>query len=263
MHPAIELNQVCVRHMRRTILDVSHLAMEAGRITALVGPNGAGKSTLVKLCLGLEKTTRGAIRVLGQDTTFLTGSQWAILRQRLGYIPQAAGRVVEAPITVREVVSMGRTARAGLFHALSHADHCLVDIWMERLGLTSLSDALYTEISGGEQRKCLIARALVQEPELLLLDEPTANLDMGGRETIIRVISKLHNDYALTVVMVCHELEDLPPACERLHLLDKGRLIDSGTPQSVMTPERLSGLYGVNLKLWRHEGRYRVIPGGV
>lgn len=260
---AIELNQVSVRRHFRTILEVSRLTMAAGRITALVGPNGAGKTTLVKLCLGLLQPTRGSISILGQPTSHFNNSQWANLRQRIGYVPQTAGRVVEAPITVREVVSMGRTARAGLFHALSHADKGMVDRWMEQLGLASLSETLYTEISGGEQRKCLIARALAQEPELLLLDEPTAHLDLGGRETIVRLVGELHKTYALTVLWVCHELEDLPPACESLQLLDKGCHLASGKPETVMTPERLAGLYGVNLQLRRYDGRYRVTPGGM
>ena len=148
----------------------------------------------------------------------------------------------ELPLTVREVVAIGRTARAGLFHPLSRDDWQTVDQWIERLGLAALADRAFSQISGGEQRKTIIARAMAQEPELLLLDEPTANLDLGWRERIVETVQTLYTQTRISVVLVCHELEVLPPSCRQVVLLDAGRVAATGSPEAVFTPERVAAL---------------------
>lgn len=225
-----------------------------------MGPNGAGKTTLLRACLGLATPTGGEVTVLGEDVRRLRGAALARLRRRIGYVPQLLPARSELPLTVREVVAIGRTARAGLFHPLCRADWQVVDQWIERLGLASLAGRAFGQISGGEQRKTIIARAMAQEPELLLLDEPTANLDLGWRERIVETIETLFAQTRITVVLVCHELEVLPPSCRQVVLLDRGRVVASGAPEAVFTTERVSRLYGASLSAVHHEGRHAVVP---
>jgi iron complex transport system ATP-binding protein len=165
------------------------------------------------------------------------------------------------PLTVREVVAIGRTGIAGLLRPLRREDWHVVDEWIERLGLAALAKRGFSEISGGEQRKTLIARAMVQQPELLLLDEPTANLDLGWRERIVETIDHLYASMALTVVLVCHELEVLPTSCGRVVVLEDGRLRTDGSPEDVLTTGTVAGLYGPGLSIVRSGGRFAVVPG--
>ncbi len=177
-------------------------------------------------------------------------------------MPQLLPARSELPLTVREVVAIGRTARAGLFHPLSRDDWQTVDRWIERLGLASLGDRAFSQISGGEQCKTIIARAMEQEPELLLLDEPTANLDLGWRECIVETVEMLYAQTRISVVLVCHELEVLPPACRQVVLLDTGRVAATGSPETVFTTDRVTRLYGATLRPVHQGGRHAVVPGG-
>jgi iron complex transport system ATP-binding protein len=135
-----------------------------------------------------------------------------------------------------------------------------VDEWIARLGLKALADRVFSSLSGGEQRKVIIARAMAQEPELLLLDEPTANLDLGWREIIVDAIQALHASTAISIVLVCHELEVLPAACQQVVLLEGGRVSAQGLPQDVFTDERVERLYGAGLRVVHGEGRHAVVP---
>lgn len=210
---AIEIRGLEVRAGHRCLLEVDHTRADTGTITALMGPNGAGKTTLLRVCLGLTAPSRGRVGVLGEAVPGLRGAALAAFRRRLGYVPQLLAARCELPLTVREVVAIGRTARAGLFRSLAPADWRVVDDWLDRVGLAPLADRVFSRISGGEQRKTMIARAMAQEPELLLLDEPTANLDLGWRERIVETIQQLHAQTGITVLLVCHELEGRRFAC--------------------------------------------------
>ena len=259
----IELHDLTVHAVRRCVLDLERLQIPAGTITAVMGRNGAGKTTLLRAALGFVAPTSGDLRVLDCRVTQLAGNALAQFRRRVGYVPQLLPARSELPLTVREVVAIGRTGRVGLFRSFTRNDWRVVDEWIERLGLTSLANRVFGEISGGEQRKSIIACAMAQEPELLILDEPTANLDLGWRERIVATIAQLHAETALSIVLVCHELEVLPPACDRVVLLEQGRVLATGTPEQVFTPERVATLYGEGLKVVHENGRHAVIPGGV
>ncbi len=259
---AVEIRDLAVHAARRCLIEVDDLRVEAGTVVALMGPNGAGKTTLLRTCLGLVALTRGHITVLGTNVPALRGAALAGLRRRIGYVPQLLPARSELPLSVREVVAVGRTARAGLFHPLSHDDWQTVDQWIERLGLASLARRAFSQISGGEQRKTIIARAMAQEPQLLLLDEPTANLDLGWRERIVETVQTLHTQTGITVLLVCHDLEVLPPACRRVVLLDAGRVAVIGLPETVFTADRVRQLYGATLRAVHEGGRHAVLPGG-
>lgn len=260
---AIHLENLGVRAGRRTILSVDMLKVRRGEFLGVLGPNGAGKTTLLRCCLGMMRGYSGQVRVFGREVRSLSSHGLAMLRRRIGYVPQLLPARTEMPLTVREVIAIGRTGIAGLLRPLGREDWRIVDKWIERLGLSELAGRGYGVISGGEQRKTLIARAMVQQPDLLLLDEPTANLDLGWRERIVGLVDRLYRTAAVTVVLVCHELEVLPAGCRRVAVLDAGRLHAGGKPEQVFTPEIIEGLYGPGLTVIHNAGRLAVVPGEV
>ena len=259
---AVQIKKLIVHAGRRCVLDVDQLQIPAAEITAIMGLNGAGKTTLLRTCLGFVTPTRGEVHVLDCPVSQLRGGPLAQLRRRVGYVPQLLPARSELPLTVREIVAIGRTGRVGLFRPFTKVDWRIVDEWIERLGLTALSGRAFGEISGGEQRKTILARAMAQQPDLLLLDEPTANLDLGWRERIVATVQELHAETAITIVLVCHELEVLPPTCGRVVLLDHGRVLAAGAPENVFTTERVTALYGAGLRVTHEGGRHAVFPGG-
>lgn len=260
--PVIAVERLQIHAARRCVLDLERLQIPAGIITAVMGRNGAGKTTLLRAALGFVAPPSGELRVLDCPVPQLAGNALAQFRRRIGYVPQLLPVRSELPLTVREVVAIGRTGRAGLFRSFTRKDWQVVDEWIERLGLGALAGRAFGEISGGEQRKTIIARAMTQQPDLLLLDEPTANLDLGWRERIVATIAQLHAETALSIVLVCHELEVLPPACRHVVLLEQGRVLATGAVEQVFTPERVTMLYGAGLRVVHENGRHAVIPGG-
>ena len=238
------------------------MELARGELLGVLGPNGAGKTTLCRCLLGLQSNASGSVAIQGRCLSGLSERERRRVRQGIGYVPQVFPATGEMPLTVREVVALGRTARAGLFRRLNADDWAVVDEWLSRLGLTGLSSRSFTELSGGEQRKALIARAMAQEPEILLLDEPSANLDLGWRERLVECIQQLHRDLRLTIVLVCHELEVLPVACRRVILLAEGRLLADGFPEDVFSARHVAALYGAPLEIVHRRGRHAAIPGG-
>ena len=261
MTTTVHLDGLAVHAGRRDILSISNLEIACGELVGLLGPNGAGKTTLLRCLLGMQWHVRGRVSVLEHDVGSLGSSGLAGLRRRIGYVPQLLPARSEMPLTVREVVAIGRTGIAGLLRPLRREDWLIVDEWIDRLGLTVLARQGFGEISGGEQRKTLIARAMVQRPEMLLLDEPTANLDLGWRERIVETIGELYRSMPLTVILVCHELEVLPTCCGRVVILDAGRIVADGPPDEVLSTDMIASLYGPGLAVVRSAGRWAVVPG--
>lgn len=259
---ALRISKLRVTEGRKTILSLDELSISDGEIVAIMGPNGAGKSTFLRTCLGMQQNVSGEVFVFGRRLDVLSYSEITHLRRSMGYIPQHLPARSELPLTVREVAAIGRTGLAGLFCPLNKSDWEIVDEWLARLGIAALAQRGFGEISGGEQRKVMIARAMIQQPRLLLLDEPTANLDMGWRERIVETIQSVYEQSKVAVVLVCHELEVLPACCERVILLDQGRVIASGNPEDVFTDCQVASLYGSGLSVLHQNGRHAVIPQG-
>jgi iron complex transport system ATP-binding protein len=259
---SIHVRDLSVRAGARCILGIANFAVQPGELLGLLGPNGAGKSTLLRCVLGLQRNARGTVEVLGQRVHELSAFGLSRLRQSIGYVPQLLPTHSELPLTVREVAAIGRTGRAGLFRRLQGEDWRIVDEWLDRLGLRDAARQGYAELSGGQQRKALIARAMSQQPQLLLLDEPTANLDLGARERMVETIQELHRQTGVTIVLVCHELEVLPPGCRRVVLLQDGKAGAEGAPEEVFDNTRVAMLYGPGLSVVHQNGRHAVIPQG-
>ncbi len=252
---SLKLSRVRVLRSGRTILQIDDLQIRAGAFVGVIGTNGAGKTTLLKTCAGLIKPAQGAVRI--DDIDLMRLGPWAKckLRKRMGYIPQSAEYNAELPFTVREVVAMGRTSLKPLLARLDHRDYAIVDRWIETLGLAERGNQTFRSLSGGEQQKVLIARAMAQEPEILMLDEPCANLDFNWKHQISEIVERLYRQTNVTVLMVSHETGVLPPACTRIVLLRDGRIVADGEPDAILCPETLGRAYDGTFRIVMAEGR--------
>lgn len=171
----LQARNLAIGYAGRRIADGLNLTLQRGEILCLLGPNGIGKSTLFRTLLGLQPALAGSVQVQGDSLAMLNARHIA---QRIAYVPQAQSG--SFPFTLFDMVLMGRTAHRGLFAAPSRRDHSIATAALQRLGISALADTIYTRLSGGERQLGLIARALAAEAPLMLLDEPTANLDFGN-----------------------------------------------------------------------------------
>lgn len=246
---SIVLSEIVVRRSGRQILNINWLEIAAGQFINLIGTNGAGKTTLLNVCCGLTGPDNGIVTFDGIALNTLGGWAKSRVRKRIGYIPQRADYNPELPFTVREVAVMGRTARKPLAVPLNRTDYAITEHWLETLGIADRRRQTFRSLSGGEQQKVLIARAMAQEPELLILDEPVASLDLNWKFQIIELITKLHNEFKLTVILVSHEIQSLPLTADRTILLHRGRIIADGPTPHTLTSPALSEVYQCHVKL--------------
>ena len=218
------------------------LALDGGEVLCLLGPNGGGKTTLFRTLLGVLPPIAGEVRIAGRPL-----SRWPRreLARFLGYVPQAHAGLFE--FTVEDVVLMGRTARMGRFGAPSVHDRRVARSALERLGIGALSPRVYTRISGGERQLALIARALAQEAETLILDEPTASLDFGNQLRVLSEIARLRQD-GVGILMSTHQPEHAFKVADRIALLKAGRIVAQGAARDTATPSRLAALYGAGVE---------------
>ena len=221
--------------------DVS-IALSAGEIVCLLGPNGGGKSTLFRTLLGLLPAQGGEVRLDGDPLASLSR---AAIAKRVSYVPQAHAGYF--PFTMRDVVLMGRTAHLSPFAAPSARDVAIADACLAKLGLASLADQVYTRVSGGERQLALIARALAQQAPLVVMDEPTASLDLGNRILVLDTIRGLAAS-GLAIVLSTHEPDHAFVVADRVAILGRDRFA-TGPVEAIMTSQELSQLYGVALNV--------------
>jgi ABC-type Mn2+/Zn2+ transport system ATPase subunit len=245
------------------LLTIDRFDVERGEVLAILGPNGAGKSTLFKILCGLRHAQADTLEIL--DTPMQTLGRWGKdrLRVRIGYIPQELAGKCEMPLTVREIAAIGQTGRKGLFRRLDDHDRERVDHWLTFLKISHLADRPYGELSGGEMRRVLLAKAMVQEPDMLLLDEPASHMDLQTREQLVELLDNLYRQTGLTILLVSHEVEIIPPCCRRIVLLQQGRLIADGPAEAVLTQNRIEDFYGANVTLLARKNRFMLIPRGL
>ncbi len=260
--PAVAATALSVRLGAQQALCDLTFRLEAGRILGIIGPNGAGKTTLLRAMLGMHAPQGGELRVLGRDPAALRGVRLAKFRTRVAYVPQLDFARSGVPLTVRQVVEISRAGRAGLLRPLGDADRAVVQLWLERLGLAALAQRPYGDLSGGQQRKVQLARALAQEPSLLLMDEPAANLDLAWQEALIGLIEQVADATHVTLVLVTHDVSLLPAACDRVLVLAAGQLRAFGPPAEVLTAQVLCELYGLPVEVEQRAGRFHVLARG-
>ncbi|MCG8590163.1 MAG: heme ABC transporter ATP-binding protein [Proteobacteria bacterium] len=255
MSGALALEGVSVRVAGRTLLDGVSAQVAPGEIVGLLGPNGAGKTTLLRVASGVLAPSAGCVRLAGAPLQELGPRAVA---KRLAVVPQDTH--VAFPFRVDEMVMMGRAPHLGPFALDGAADADRVEAALRRMALLDLADRAVPSLSGGERQLVLFARALVQEPEWLLLDEPTAFLDLRHRLRLLAVVRELARRGRGSLV-VSHDLGLAARTCDRLLLLHEGRLVAQGSPAEVLTPERLRDVYGIEARVvTTPEGALAVAP---
>jgi len=236
----IKIQDAVVSYREDVALQGVSLEVKKGEFIGIIGPNGAGKTTLLTIVNGLGKLVHGQAWVLG---SWLNGGNCINLRKRIGYVAQVERIDPRLPINVRETVMVGCYGRLGLFRRPTRTQWERVDEVLEMVGIAHLSQRPIGHLSGGEYQRAAIARALVQQPEIFLLDEPTASIDQKAQREILSLIQLIHREYHTTTLFVTHDLRMLPSICQRLILMKEGKIWQQGNPESMLREEVLSQLY--------------------
>ncbi len=242
----LAVNDVSFAYASQPVFEQISFHVDAGEIFCLIGPNGCGKTTLLDCILGLRHFTSGTLELMGEKTTRLKP---ATIARTMAYVPQVHERTF--PYTVREIVTMGRTAHLGFFQSPSRRDGRLADEALERIGIRHLSRRPYTQLSGGEVQLVMIARALVQQTPIIIMDEPTAHLDFRYELVIMEAICALVKEKRRSVIMATHfpnhafyfKSQQIQTSIALFH---NGGFLDMGDPESVIDKAKLETLYGIN-----------------
>ena len=252
--PGFELRGVGVRRGDRWILRDIHWTVPAGSCAAILGPNGSGKSTLARVLAGYIWPTVGDVIVDGQHFGETDLNQ---LRHGIRLVQSTGPYDVDAELTARELVQTGLFGTIGLFDEVPPGEVEHADRLLTKVGLGAVREHKYVTLSSGERVRALIARALIHRPRLLLLDEPTAGLDLLAREQVLATVQSLVGDpeHSPTIVMITHHVEDLGPDTSELLLLDNGGIAAGGDPLQVLREEVLSKVYRCPLRIELHDGR--------
>ena len=215
-------------------------ALEPGQLVGIIGPNGAGKSTLIRALLGLVRADGGAVSI---DDTPIASLPRKDVARRVAYLPQ--GQTLHWPLMVERLVALGRMPHLGPLSRLSPEDEAMVDAALARADVLHLKGRIATELSGGERARVLLARALAVGAPALIADEPLAALDPGHQLDVMDLLKGEARAGSL-VVTVLHDLGMAARYCDRLLLMDKGRLVADGRPMEVLTEQRLAEVYGIS-----------------
>lgn len=243
----LSLDNIVVRYGPHDVLRDVTLSVSPGEVVALIGPNGAGKSTLIRAASGVLAPVRGRVTIDGVELSRLPPDTRA---RRVAVVPQAA-RLPEA-FTAFDTVLMGRTAYLGWLGRESMADRAIAHAALERTCTAALADRRIGELSGGEQQRVLIARALAQAAPVLLLDEPTAHLDLKHQSGILDLVRGLAHDEGRAVLVALHDLNLAAHFADRVALLAGGTLHGVGRPAEVLTAGALSHAYDVPIDVTAH-----------
>ena len=251
----LEARALAIGYDRRRVAAGIDLAVGRGEILCLLGPNGAGKTTLFKTLLGLIPALGGEVRIAGQALGTL--SRQALART-MAYVPQA--QTMEFAYTVLDLVLMGRTAHLGPFAGPRAVDRERAQAALADLGIEGLASTEANRISGGQRQLCLIARALAQDAPMLVMDEPTASLDLGNRLLVLDRVRALR-DRGYGIVFSTHDPDQARSLATRIAIISGGRLAAYGAPGETLTAATLTAVYGVPVEVERTEsGRYVVVP---
>ena len=245
MEPLVELRNVSFRYGTAPVLDDVSLHLHRGQFAALVGPSGAGKTSLLKLVLGTLQPNQGDVAIDGKSLR----NQPA---PHVGYVPQLETVDWNFPVTVEQVVLMGRVRRTWLWPWPSRADREQAYAVMERLQVAHLAQNHIRNLSGGQQQRVFLARALIAQPDLLVLDEPTSGVDMQTAEKMLHLLLDLNRD-GMTILMTTHDL-NMAAAHVPWAICINGRVIAQGPPVDVFTAETLSATYRGEMEVVRHNG---------
>jgi iron complex transport system ATP-binding protein len=243
----IEVNSISFRYHEEWVLREVSFRVEKGEFVGVIGPNGSGKTTLLKLLYRLLAPQRGEILF---ELLPMKKMDRRDIAKRIAVVAQETQLLF--PFSVLETVLMGRSPYLGHLMFESEKDLEIARKAMEWTKILPFSERPVEELSGGERKRVFIARALAQEPDVILLDEPTANLDIQHQIDFLDLILTLNRERGLTIVMASHDMNIASEFCDRLILLQEGRIYQTGTPEEVVTKENIEGVYGCEVWIDRH-----------
>jgi zinc/manganese transport system ATP-binding protein len=247
---ALEVQDVSVRLSGRTVLDSVSFTVAEGEFTGLIGANGAGKTTLFRVVLGLQPVSQGSVAHGGGRDT----------RRQVGYVPQKFLLDPDMPLRARDLVALGLDGHRLGIPLPSKARRRQIDEMLDAVDARSLADARVGRLSGGEQQRILIAHALISRPNLLLLDEPLANLDLRSAQEVVGLLARIAREQRIAILISAHEMNPLLPVMDRIVYLAAGRAA-SGTTAEVVRSDVLTKLYGHHVDVLRVHGRILVVAG--
>lgn len=255
----LKVNELAVSYNGHDVLQAVNLQVAAGEILAVIGPNGAGKSTLVRTISGVLPARLGEVEVGGRALRSLTPGERA---RMLAVVPQA--REMPAAFSVYQTVLLGRTPHLNWLGRAGKQDHRLVSQALQVTSTASLAQRRVGELSGGEQQRVLLARALAQDAPLMLLDEPTTHLDLEHQSSLLNLVRSLADERRLAVLVVLHDLNLASLYADRVALLHQGRMLAYGLPDQVLTAGNLTRVYQIPVNVVRHPeyGTPLVLPDG-
>ncbi len=229
------------------VLNNVSIDIRFGTFTGILGPNGAGKTTLLKQILNLLQVEKDSVLIRGTDIKTYSRNELARIE---AYVPQSVK--IDFNFTVEQVVMMGRTPFLGRFDRESAKDIKIAEWAMKETGILGLKRKLITQLSGGELQRVVIARALTQEPIIMALDEPTSHLDIHHQINILSILRTLAKREGLTIIAVLHDFNHALEYCDNLFLMDKGKIINSGSPVDVITPKVMKDIYNLNVEITKN-----------
>lgn len=245
--PLVELHDVSVRY-NNGVLALEHITLDVNNkdLIALIGPNGAGKSTLLKVILGLVKPTSGSVKLFGsQDLTKNL--------KYVGYVPQSAqARDSNIPFSVFETVLLGRTPKAGLFHHIGKKDRKKVEEVLKLFGLFDLKDRRIGQLSGGQAQRVFLAKAMVAEPKLLLLDEPTSGVDSASKKEFYQILERLNKENDITVILCSHDISAITKLANRVLCINRSQFF-CGLNEDFQATSELPKVYDHPVEVMEHD----------
>ncbi len=255
MERIIECGNIVFSYNGTDVLNGINFSISPGQMVGILGANGAGKSTLLKILSGLLQPNSGETLYRNKELSKLGRKE---LSKHLAYIPQ--NPVFAFPFTVTETVLMGRAPYIGRFEFEREGDIEIAGQAMETVGISHLKDRLISQVSAGERQLASLARALVQEPEIMILDEPATFLDVRHRTEIMKILLKLKEERGISIVSATHDIFAALYYFEEIKILKDGVIFAEGSTETVVTEENLSNAYGINVTVKKENGRVFVFP---
>lgn len=244
---ALRAEKVDFAYYHGLVLNGISLTLQSGELVALIGPNGAGKTTLLHILSGILIPQSGRVWVDGKE---LGGFSRKEIAQRIAVVPQS----LEVPyaFSVQEMVLLGRTPYLRPWRGVTLNDSQIVEEAMSWVGVGDLASRPFNDLSGGERQQVILAMALAQEPEVLLLDEPTVHLDIAHQLAILELVRRLNQEKRMTVLAAIHDLNLAALYFPRLLLMDRGRLVADGPPKVVLNKDRIASVFGTEVDIQKH-----------